>query len=309
VLRIEPDLSTTLTGNAQFMYQLYQESQRGATPATAKQPYMHPAMRVLKYNAPEPLDLPEMIRQLEISKNKLMILRLLSRSDTIGLLWQLDQRQLVNGLYFLDRDHLIHLMMSLPKHLLIKMLLSFMSLKDLIKRLPMLEMMNILKDPQLKVSDMMRAMKKMEPKFIDQLLKTLMRQDMSQLKLDDRIRLFFSFKKQQILDAMLKLPPKALAPLILFLVQEAPERLERISLKAMSNFFEELPKANLIELFHIVPPDIIIDQFLSQLPDIPLMMVAAQIDDGTFESMLSSNNPTLVPYLYSQVIGESQAAA
>ena len=309
MIRIEPELSTTLTGNAQFAYQLYQESQRGATPATAKQPTMHPAMRVLGYSAPPALDLPEMIRQLEISKNKMLILRLLTRPDTMGLLWLLDHKQLINGLFFFDRDHLIRIMMSMPKALLVKMMLARMSMKELIKRLPMYDLINILKDHQIQVSDLMRGMKMMDPKFIDKMLMYLMKQDMSKLKLSDRIQLFYGFKKYQILDAMRKLPPEALGPLVLFFSKEKPERLQRISYKTMMNFFEEMPKANLINLFSVVPPDMIIDMFLSQLPDIPLMMVAAQIDDGAFASMLSSGNSTMVPYIYSQILGDAQMAA
>jgi hypothetical protein len=255
--------------------------------------------RFLEENGNRTLDLDEIVRLLEVSQNKYLIIMLLPRSAMLELLTLLEKDQLLMGLMLFPKEKLLQLMTYLPKEMLIKMLLHLMRLEDLIKRMPTGEIFNILRDKKVTERVLMQMFKTLAPYYLKYLHFILMKmtgKNVSKLQQAEVLDSLKQFKKRQLLEGMKMLPFKALQPFILFLVQQDPELLMNLSGGFIFKLFDEMPKPMLVEGFREVPDDLIIE-FLNQLPDMFLAMVVDQVDPNTFESYLLSEQPGLLQYL------------
>ena len=243
------------------------------------------------------MDLYEIIKALEISQNKYLILRLLSRPDLLEILALLDKEFLVEALNLFSKEQLMKLLTFLPKQVVIKMLLHVMRLEYFIEMMPREELFAILQHKKLTEKELIRGFEwAMDPKYLKQMLGKLTGEDVSKLSPEEVLSSFKNFKKRQILESMKNLPLKALQPLILFLVQEDQDLLMNVSNEFIMKQFLMLSKPNMIESFRILPEDILLE-FLSLLPDQLLAMAANQIDDIAFERYLLSNQTQLLSQL------------
>ncbi|MBX2859743.1 MAG: hypothetical protein KTR14_00790 [Vampirovibrio sp.] len=252
--------------------------------------------RKLDENRWRGLDLYEVVKGLQVSDNKLMILSALKRSDWIQILHLLDKDQLLNGLRFFSKEKLLRLMTLLPKRLLIKMLLHLFPMEYLIAKMPTEELFNILRDGRLTEREMVKGFRKMPMKFLHFILNKITNAQVSHLKQAELLDIFMKLKKRMILNGMRMLPYKALTPFVLFHTQNNPDLLVNMSQKFMFDLFSRITKPTLIDAFQVVDNDIII-KFLSQLPDNLLIQAAAQVDDKVFEQYLLYEQPQLLAYL------------
>jgi hypothetical protein len=253
--------------------------------------------RKLKENNWRDVDIDNVLEALDISQNKFMLLRLLPRMELFEILLLLDKEQLINGLMFLPKEQLVFLIMQLPKELLLKLLLYLMPLKDLVKEMPAKEIFGILKDRKITVKELVQAFKEAMPeKFLQFIMMKMTQADTSHLQKDELLSMFQQFRKREIIEGMKYLPFKALQPLIMNLIEKDPELLMNLSRDFIFKMINRYPKANLVDACRVLPDEIILE-FLDQLPDFFLAMVAEQVDDSVFTQYLLSQQQNLLFYL------------
>ncbi|MEB3287984.1 MAG: hypothetical protein VKJ04_10835 [Vampirovibrionales bacterium] len=255
--------------------------------------------RLLGENKYRSIDIYEVLKALNLDRTdtKIMILRLLRRWDLIEILYLLDKNQLINGLQFFDKRKLLRLMTSLPKSLLIKMLRHVFSIDEIISKMPTSELFNILRSDKLPNRELIKGFYYMDMKYLLLLISKITGQEVSGLRHHEIMDILFKTKKRQIIEGMKFLPFKALTPMVTLLVKQNPELLEEMSMGFMFRLFESMSKGTLISTFAVVPKDIIIERFLSQLPDQFLLLTAAQIDPNTLEKYLISKHSGILQKL------------
>lgn len=240
------------------------------------------------------IDLPKLASNLRVSRNKLRILRMLRRHDWIALLHLMPKELLLNALRFFNKEKLLRLIMSLPKVLIIKLLLKVFKLEELIKKMPTSELMRILRSKRLNSRELAKGIVKLDPKYILQLLQKLYGDhDYSHLKPYDLMQIFMQTPKERLLEAFKTLSFKALQPLVTGFVKKDPELLMSISEAFIYKSLSRISKPSLLEGCQVLPPDILI-KMLTQLPDAFLMIAAAQVDDTIFEQYLIGKHPDLL---------------
>lgn len=246
------------------------------------------------------LDLSQIVKMLKIGANKIRILKMLKRREWIKLLHLLPKDLLVNALRFFSKEKLLRLIMHLPKPLLIKLLLRVVKLPDLIKKMPTVELMRILRSHRLQNRELAKGIMKLEPRFIMLLLYRIYggNNDYSKLKPYDLFRIFMQTNKERLTEALKTMPFKVLQQLVGGFVKQDPELLFHLSERFIFKVLEKRTKPELIEGCRVLPPEILI-QMLCQLPDPLLMLAAAQVDDRVFEDYLTSQHPDLLQMLAS----------
>lgn len=252
--------------------------------------------RFLRDNHFRGIDIYEVVKMLNLGRtdSRLMILSMLRRSDLIRILYLLDKQKLLNGLRFFDKLQLMKLMTRLPKRMLIKMLRHVFTIEQLAEKMNTAELFNILRADKVDNYALVKAFQKMDMVFLLQLMSKLMDQDMSHLTHSEIMDILFKTKKRQILEALKLMSFKALNPMIGRLIKEDPELLMKMSDVFIFKLFSKMSKPTLIETFNVLPNDVLISQFLSQLPDKFLILVAAQLDTKQLEEYLISNHPDLL---------------
>ena len=243
------------------------------------------------------IDLHEVAKMLNVGANKMLILRLLKRSDLMALLYLMPKSQLVNALRLFSKSKLMRLLTMLPKKYLIKMLLNIFSIEELIKKMPTRELFNIMRSQKLTNRKMMQGFQQMDPQFIMQIFGKLFgNQDFGNMKFREMMQVFMQTDKSKLMEAMKSLPFKALQPLVTTFAKEDPQLLENLSGEFIFKLFDKMSKPTLLQGCMALPPEIII-KFLGQLPDPLLVLAVSQIDDHTLENYLISSQPQLLAML------------
>ncbi len=253
--------------------------------------------RLVKTRSGRTIDLYEVARMLNVSRNKIFILRLLKRSDLIALLHLLPKNLLVNALRLFSKQKLLRLLMMLPKLLLLKMLLHIMSIEVLISKMPSRELFAILRANKLTNRVLLQGFRVMDPQFLFTLMtKMLGFHDFSQMKFADIMQVFMDQKKETILEAMKSLPFKALIPFVTLFAKQDPKLLQNVSGEFIFKMFDKMSKPTILQACMALPDEVLI-KFLGQLPDPMLLLAVAQIDDNTLEKYLLSQQSGLLAAL------------
>lgn len=244
------------------------------------------------------LDLSELVKLLKLGANKIRVLKMLRRRDWIKLLHLLPKELLVNALRFFSKEKLLRLIMHLPKPLLIKLLLRVVKMDDLIKKMPTVELMRILRSHRLQNRELAKGIMKLEPRFIMLLLARIYgnNYDYSKLKPYDLFRIFMQTNKERLTEALKTMPFKVLQQLVSGFIKQDPELLMNLSDRFIFKLLEKRTKGELIQGCTVLPEDILI-RMLCQLPDPLLMLAAAQVDDKVFEDFLMSQHGDLLEKL------------
>ncbi len=242
------------------------------------------------------LDLYEIVKGLEVSQNKIMILRLLKRGDLLRILFLLDKNQLINGLRFFSKSRLLRLLMLLPKHTLLKMLLHLFPLEQLMKKMPAKELMSILRSRKLNVRELVKGFQTMEPKHLHFILGKITGLNVQHLSMREMMAIFMKLKKRHILEGMRFLPYKGLTPFVTGFTKKDPSLLQNVSLSFIFKQFDKMSKPTMINSFRVLDNKTLI-KFLANLPDKFLLQVAAQIDDSQLEQLLVAEQPQLLALL------------
>lgn len=243
------------------------------------------------------MDLTEILRLLDVGRNKVKILRLLTRGDLLNVLQLLPKELLVNALRLFNKVKLLRLILGLPKPFLIKMLLSVMKLDSLIKKMPTSELMRILRSRKLNNRELTKGLRQMEPQFVQLLLQRVHgNYDYSHLKPYELAQIFMQTPKERLMEGFKTLPFKALIPFVTGFVKEDPTLLMNMSDDFMYKLFDRMSKPMLLKSCMVLPEEMII-KMLAQLPSPLLVVAASQIDDSTFAKYLMSQQPQLLKML------------
>ncbi len=241
-------------------------------------------------------DLQSMVDKLDIAHNKYFIIRLMKRGDILFLLGFLDKDQLVQAMDLFPRSRLIQFIHSLPKEMILKMLLSMMSLRTLMQFFPTEIIFNILRSKRMEVSDFVRGFENMPLDVLQRLMWEITGQNADKFKHKELLGMFQQLKKDQIIEGMKKMDQKNLFEFIFAAVQKDPELMMMIPRGEMMKAVAMMPKPHLVEMFQLLPENLLIE-FLSQLPDKFLALAASQLDDNTFAAVLMNRYPDLIAAL------------
>ena len=232
------------------------------------------------------LDLNDIIKLLDLGRNKLAVLRLLRRSDWIRLLYLLPKELLVDGLRFFSKEKLLALVMFLPREYLVRMMLFLFSIEELVMKMPTTELMRVLRAPKLDNRALVRGLQNMDPRFLKMLLTQIYGDgDYANMKPYELWRLFMNADKSRLMEAFRTLPFKAITPFVTGFVKEDTELLGLLGDEFIFKLFDEMGKSTLMESCILLPEDLLV-RMLIQLPDKFLVEVAAQIDDNLFADYL-----------------------
>ena len=257
------------------------------------------ADRLLQENNYRSTDLYTITQNLDLEDvdHRRMVLNLLQQGDLMTILSLLTKDELINGLVYFDKTRLLSLMQYLPQQYLIKMLMTAYTIDDLVKLMPVQEMINIMHAPQVDNNAMVKAFSKMEPRFLKFLMSKILGKNVDGLKFNEMLDILGKTKKRKILDGMKFMPYNALIPFMSTLMKNDPSLLNEMSTGFVFDRFDDLPKADLINTFQALPKDMILNRFIGNLNPQFMVEVATQIDQTQLAQYLMQDQPNLLYYL------------
>ncbi len=245
--------------------------------------------RFLKENNWRLQDAREILKLLDLSKNGLMILKLLHRRDWLRIMSQMPKETLLRGLRFFSRDKLLRMVWFLPMEIHVKLLLKMFGLKRLVEKMRMPEMIHMLKSQKLPMRILANRLMTLDRKFLLMLMGKITGQNMDNLTKREMLPMLQRMKKGQVLEGLKFLPYKAMHPLMMHVFKKQPELLMRMSDAFLANVYQRVTMPQLLRASVVFPKGTLL-KLLEQLSDDFLVMVPAMADEGMLAGMLLSEH-------------------
>jgi len=194
----------------------------------------------------------ELHRLLSMHNYKIKAIGALKPHDWEALVESLTPRQWLRAFMTISKEHLIRLLLRLDRKQLMKFLFQLLPLKHLLKRMPMREIMAMLRHTKLTVNDMMPAFQEMQPVFLQQLLEKALGQPLHGMTQGELLDILARQPKRVVLDAFTSLPYKAILPFMLTLTKKHPFMFERLSEHFLTRELMTFPQAQLVQAMQVL---------------------------------------------------------
>lgn len=232
-------------------------------------------------------DANEILRLINFSEYKELILKMMRRSDWMKLIELMDKEDLLRGLRFFSREKLLRLIYWLPKQFQIKILLRMLGLKYLVKLMRAPDILRMLRSQQIPMALLAkRLVHFMDPKYLKHIMREIApNSDVDNLTPNEMGSMLARLKKRQVLEGMKNLPYKALHPFMMEVLKGDMQLLMHIPDTFIDKAFANRAMSELLLGAEVLPKGIIVE-LLEQLPDDYLMAVPALADDGELMAMI-----------------------
>ena len=247
------------------------------------------------------MDINDIIKSMDISKNKFLILMLMRRSNLVELLNFLTKDQLVNAMYLFPKSMLVRFIRNLPKEIILKLLLTVIPLEKFIQMFSTKALMSMMSSKRLDVKSIVAGLEQL-PEELRKLMTTITGQPSDKIKKKELLAMFQQMDKEQILEGLKSMQMKFFYELCTNVIRKDPELMMNLPRGEIVDIVGRIPKPVLGGMFNHLPEDMLI-QYLSVLPDRELTIAVSQIDDTMFASLLANKFQDFL-----LTIAESQAA-
>lgn len=239
-------------------------------------------------------DAYEILKLINFTQNKLMILQLLRRPDWMRLLWELPKEDLLRGLRFFSREKLLRLIYWLPKEFQLKILLRVLGLKYLVELMRGPDMLMMLRSEELPMRLLAkRLVHFMDKKYLHQLLGEISQGQVNHLSVREMHPMFARLKKGQVLEAMTKLPYNALQPFMVNVLKLNMQLLMHVPETFINRAFANRAMSELMAGAEVLPKGVVI-KLLEQLPDDYLAAVPTLADESLLLSLLLEGHSNVI---------------
>jgi hypothetical protein len=242
----------------------------------------------------DPQNIQSMVDKLQLDKNQFLILNTMNRGNLTTMLPLLNQDQLVQAMSLFPRDQLLGFIQYLPPQIVMTMLLSTMSLSDMLQNFQTDTFLTILASQRLQISDLATNFDGMQPQVLQNFLQDFTGQSMSDnLKLPEMQAMFRQLEPSQIMNGMKNMQRKDLFMYTYSAIQKDPQLLMGVPQSETMDLLNDMTTPDLNSMFQFVDAGML-QNYISQLPDTMLALAVSQIDTNTLSSILMNQYPDLV---------------
>lgn len=242
------------------------------------------------------LDMKEVYNAIANPDARVKLLMLLNKPDLMNLLFLLDKDKLILGLNFFSAAKLLQMITSLPKELLVQVLLMYMDQDTLVKLLPQKELLRILNSGKINESMLVKSIKDLPTHILIQMLESIFGESMGGLNHMQVVQKLNMLKKRQLLEGILTLPRGNLQRIVLGFTKQDASLFCEASRGALTQPMSRFSKSMLVNSFSVLDTSDIV-KILGHLPKELLAQVACMIDPGQLAQVLCNEFPQLLASL------------
>lgn len=232
--------------------------------------------------------------ELADTNNKYMILRELTEQQLYVFLPEMEEKDLLQGLFFFTEDKLMKMLEQLPPEQLVKTAFELFSKEEIVRLMPEHQLDKFLTSSEIDKNKILKHIQSIPPEYVAQVLEQVTGEAVKDMDSIDLSKKFGELNPLEYKDALRAFQPTQKQQLVLSLGKEHTEWFQLFDPSAYTNIFRrEKQKPEIIKAMGVIEPEHI-QKMVKELPKDLLSIVITQIDTEKFAEILMSEFPEII---------------
>ena len=228
------------------------------------------------------------------TENKYMILRELTSQQLQEFLPEMEEKDLLQGLFFFTQDKLMKLLEELPAEQLVNTVFEMFSQEEVVKFMPDEQLDKFLTSTDIDKNKILKHMQSIPEEYVAQVLEQITGESHENMKSYDLSKEFGELNPLQYKDALMAFQPTQKQQLVLSLGKEHEEWFQLFDAEAYTKIINrEKQQPEVVKAMSVIEPEYI-QNMLKELPNDLLSLVITQMDTKQFTEMLMEQFPEVI---------------
>lgn len=228
------------------------------------------------------------------TENKYMILRELTSQQLQVFLPEMEEKDLLQGLFFFTQDKLMKLLEELPAEQLVNTVFEMFSQEEVVKFMPDEQLDKFLTSTDIDKNKILKHMQSIPEEYVAQVLEQITGESHENMKSYDLSKEFGELNPVQYKDALMAFQPTQKQQLVLSLGKEHEEWFQLFDADAYTKIINrEKQQPEVVKAMSVIEPEYI-QNMLKELPNDLLSLVITQMDTKQFTEMLMEQFPEVI---------------
>lgn len=228
------------------------------------------------------------------TNNKYMILRQLSSRDLHVFLPEMEEKDLLQGLFFFTEDKLMKMLERLPAEQLVKTVFEMFSKEQVVQLMPEEQLDRFLTSTDIDKNKILKHMQSIPAEYVAQVLEQVTGKAHDNMDSIDLSKKFSELGPLEYKDALRAFQPTQKQQLVLSLGKEHQEWFQLFDASAYTKIINrEKQQPEVVKAMSVIDPEHI-QEMIKELPDDLLSIVITQIDTEKFAEILMEQFPEVI---------------
>lgn len=228
------------------------------------------------------------------TENKYMILRELTSQQLQEFLPEMEEKDLLQGLFFFTQDKLMKLLEELPAEQLVNTVFEMFSQEEVVKFMPDEQLNKFLTSTDIDKNKILKHMQSIPEEYVAQVLEQITGESHENMSSYDLSKEFGELNPLQYKDALMAFQPTQKQQLVLSLGKEHEEWFQLFDADAYTKIINrEKQQPEVVKAMSVIEPEYI-QNMLKELPNDLLSLVITQMDTKQFTEMLMEQFPEVI---------------
>lgn len=228
------------------------------------------------------------------TNNKYMILREMSAQQLQVFLPEMEEGDLLQGLYFFTEDKLMKMLEELPAEQLVNTVFQMFSKEEIVQLLPEEQLDKFLTSHEIDKNKILKHMQSLPEEYIAQVLEQITGEAQEGQDSIDLTKKFSQLNPLEYQDALKAFQPTQKQQLVLSLGKEHEEWFQLFDADAYTKVINrEKQQPEVVKAMSVIEPEYI-QNMITELPNDLLSIVITQVDTEKFADILMNQFPEII---------------
>lgn len=232
--------------------------------------------------------------RLSDSDNKYEILREMTAQQLQLFLPQMEEKDLVQGLYFFSEDKLMAMLEDVPPEQLVKVVFEMFSKEEVVQLLPDEQLDQFLTSTEIDKNKILKHMQSIPEEYLIQVMENVTGQPVEGKDNIDLVKQIGEMNPLEFKEVLMSFQPTQKQQLVLSLGKEHPEWFQLFDPEAYTEMIQQQKqKPDMVKAMAVLEQEELI-KMNEELPNDLLSIVITQIDTEKFAEILMDRMPELI---------------
>ncbi len=228
------------------------------------------------------------------TNNKYMILRELTAQQLQVFLPEMEEKDLLQGLFFFTQDKLMKMLEELPSEQLVNTAFELFSKEEIVQLMPEEQLDKFLTSSEIDKNKILKHMQSIPPEYVAQVLEQITGESHENMDSIDLSKEFGELNPLEYQDALKAFQPTQKQQLVLSLGKEHNEWFQLFDADAYTTIMNrEKQQPEIIKGMSVIEPEYI-QNMITELPNDLLSLVITQMDTEKFAEILMDRFPEVI---------------
>lgn len=228
------------------------------------------------------------------TNNKYMILRELTAQQLEVFLPEMEEKDLLQGLFFFTQDKLMKMLEELPAEQLVNTAFELFSQEEIVQLMPEEQLDKFLTSTDIDKNKILKHMQSIPPEYVAQVLEQITGESHENMDSIDLSKEFGELNPLEYQDALKAFQPTQKQQLVLSLGKEHEEWFQLFDAHAYTTIMNrEKQQPEVVKAMSVIEPEYI-QNMIEELPNDLLSLVITQMDTEKFTEILMDEFPEVI---------------